>query len=279
MDSMPMLAATAGAYLLAGFVKGVIGLGLPTVAIGVLGLMMTPAQAAAILLVPSLVTNVWQFVAGGELLALMRRLWPMLVGICLGTWIGALLLPGGGTAEATVWLGAALAIYAALGLFKVNFSVPPRAEIWLGLMVGVATGAISVATGIFALAAPYIQALKLERDRMVQALGLSFTVSTIALAVALAHGGEMKTSLIWPSLVALGAALIGMVLGQLVRGRISRGNLPAVVFRRPVAARRAFGAARLFLSRASRGSGLLLCNVDWIASRSSAYFDFGHCAT
>jgi uncharacterized membrane protein YfcA len=220
VESLPFLAATAGAYLLAGFVKGVIGLGLPTVAIGLLGLLMTPAQAAAILVVPSLVTNVWQGVTGGALLALARRLWPMLVGICLGTWLGAWLLPGGGTAEATVWLGVALAIYAALGLLNVHFSVPPRAEVWAGLLIGVANGAISVATGIFALGAPYIQALTMERDRMVQALGLSFSVSTVALAVALAHGGEMQTSLIWPSLIALGAALLGMVLGQLVRGMI-----------------------------------------------------------
>src|SRR5674476_1359615 len=56
---------------------------------------MTPAQAAAILVVPSLVTNIWQFVAGGELLALVRRMWPMLAGIALGTWIGAVLLPLG----------------------------------------------------------------------------------------------------------------------------------------------------------------------------------------
>ena len=131
MDSLPILVAVAGAYLLAGFVKGVIGLGLPTVAIGLLGLLMTPAQAAAILVVPSLVTNVWQCAVGGGLLALARRLWPMLVGICLGTWIGAILLPGGGTAEATVWLGVALAIYAALGLFNVHFSVP-RARRSLG---------------------------------------------------------------------------------------------------------------------------------------------------
>ena len=89
MDSLPILSATAGAFLLAGFVKGVIGLGLPTVAIGLLGLLMTPAQAAAILVVPSLVTNIWQFVVGGELLALVRRMWPMLAGICIGTFIGA----------------------------------------------------------------------------------------------------------------------------------------------------------------------------------------------
>jgi hypothetical protein len=220
VESLPFLAATAGAYLLAGFVKGVIGLGLPTVAIGMLGLLMTPAQAAAILVVPSLVTNVWQGVTGGALLALARRLWPMLLGICLGTWLGAWLLPGGGTAEATVWLGVALALYAALGLLNVHFSVPPHAEVWAGLLIGIANGAVSVATGIFALGAPYIQALTMERDRMVQALGLSFSVSTVALAVALAHGGEMKTSLILPSLVALGAALVGMVIGQLVRGMI-----------------------------------------------------------
>ena len=125
MDSLPMLAATAGAFLLAGLVKGVIGLGLPTVAIGLLGLLMTPAQAAAILVVPSLVTNIWQFAVGGELLALVRRLWPMLAGICIGTLIGAVLLPSGSSAQATVWLGVALAVYAGLGLIKVEFSVPP----------------------------------------------------------------------------------------------------------------------------------------------------------
>jgi uncharacterized membrane protein YfcA len=221
VDSIAMLAATAGAFLLAGLVKGVIGLGLPTVAIGLLGLLMTPAQAAAILVVPSLVTNIWQFAAGGELLALVRRMWPMLAGIALGTWIGAVLLPSGSSAQATVWLGVALAIYAGLGLVNVQFSVPPHAELWLGLVVGIATGAITVATAVFALpAVPYIQELKFERDRLVQALGLSFTVSTVTLALALYHAGEMSMALAWPSLVALGNALLGMWLGQMVRGRV-----------------------------------------------------------
>ncbi|MBM0207112.1 hypothetical protein JNW90_32035 [Micromonospora sp. STR1s_5] len=63
------------AFLLAGLVKGVIGLGLPTVAIGVLSLAMSPAQAAALLVVPSLVTNIWQLAAGSRLLPLTARLW------------------------------------------------------------------------------------------------------------------------------------------------------------------------------------------------------------
>jgi uncharacterized membrane protein YfcA len=216
------LAAVAGAYLLAGFVKGVIGMGLPAVAIGLLGLMVTPAQAAAILVVPSLATNVWQGLAGDGLRALLRRLWPMFIGVCIGTFIGALTLPRGNGEQATRWLGMVLAAYAALGLFKVHFFVPPRAQGWIGILVGIATGVISVATGVFAIpGVPYLNALGLERDRLVQALGLSFTVSTAALALALYHRGELNTSLAWPALVALGAALAGMRLGQLLRGRIA----------------------------------------------------------
>ena len=221
MNSLPILGATAGAFMLAGFVKGVIGLGLPTVAIGLLGLLMSPAQAAAILLVPSLATNIWQFVVGGELLALVRRMWPMLAGICIGTFIGAALLPRSNGGQASMWLGLALVAYAGLGLINIHFKAPPRAEVWLGLLMGTATGAITVATGIFVLpGTPYVQALQFERDRMVQALGLSFTVSTVTLAAALGYAGEIHVTLLGPALVALAAALIGMWLGQLVRGRI-----------------------------------------------------------
>jgi len=221
MDAASTLAAIAGAFMLAGFVKGVIGLGLPTVSIGLLGLLMTPAQAAAVLVVPSLVTNIWQAAVGGGLLALARRLWPLLAGICIGTTLGVVVLPHDDNGRATVWLGLALAVYAALGLVKVEFFVPRHAETWLGLLMGAATGAITVATGIFVMpGTPYIQSMEFDRDKLVQALGLSFTVSTITLAAALAYTGQVQTSLAWPSIVALAAALAGMGLGQLTRGKI-----------------------------------------------------------
>ena len=160
MDSTAIVAAIAGAFLLAGFVKGVIGLGLPTVSIGLLGLLMTPAQAAAILVVPSFVTNIWQAVVGGGLLALARRLWPMLVGICIGTVASVMLLPHDESGRATVWLGLTLVIYAAIGLMKGHFVVPPRLETRLGLLMGAATGAITVATGIFVIpGTPYLHSL------------------------------------------------------------------------------------------------------------------------
>jgi len=221
VDTTQILLAAAGAFLLAGFVKGVIGMGLPTVSIGLLGLLLTPAQAAAILLVPSIATNIWQFAVGGSLFALLKRMAPLIAGICIGTFAGALWLPGAGSKEATLWLGLALAVYAALGLFNIHFVMPPRAERWIGLLAGIATGAITVATGVFAIPmVPYIQAMQFDRDRLVQALGLSFTVSTMTLAAALGHAGEISAALAWPALAALVAALIGVLFGQIIRGRV-----------------------------------------------------------
>ena len=59
IQPLPFVVATI-TFLLAGFVEGVIGLGLPTVSMGLLSLVMAPAKAAALLIVPSFVTNVWQ---------------------------------------------------------------------------------------------------------------------------------------------------------------------------------------------------------------------------
>jgi hypothetical protein len=219
MNSLTLIAAV---FLLAGFVKGAIGMGLPTVGVGLLGLMMSPAEAAAIIVLPSFVTNVWQALAGGALRELAKRLWPMLAGICIGTYIGAMLLPSVKGGEATIWLGIALVIYAVFGLCNLHLKTPPRHAGWIGALAGLATGMVSIATAIFTIpGVPYVQSLGFDRDKLVQALGLSFTVSTVALAVALSHSGEINSGVALPSVAALVASLLGMAIGQKVRGLAS----------------------------------------------------------
>jgi uncharacterized protein len=208
-------------FLLAGFVKGVVGLGLPTVAIGVLGLFMTPVEAAALLVVPSLVTNIWQLAAGPAFLPLVRRLWPMLVCFCIGTWAGAGGLNQSSATNASTFLGVALIAYALLGLSAKQFSVPPSAERWWSPVVGVATGLVAVTTGVFVVpAVPYLQALGLNKDDLVQALGLSFTVSTVALGGVLLADGFFRPAVAASSLLALAPAIAGMFAGQWVRSRV-----------------------------------------------------------
>ncbi len=218
-------------FLLAGLVKGVIGMGLPTVAMGLLATAMPPAEAAVLLVVPSLVTNLWQLLAGPAFAALVRRLWSMMAGVVMGTIAGAGILVGNVAGLATVGLGVALVVYAVVGLAGVKMVLARRHGGWLAPLVGVATGLVTGATGMFVLpAVPYLQAIGLEKDELVQALGLSFTMSTVALALGLLRIDAWQAGSIWLSMLALVPALGGMWLGQTLRGRISAATFRRVFF-------------------------------------------------
>ena len=215
-------ALVTGVFVLAGVVKGVVGMGLPTVAVGLLALWMTPAEAAALLIVPSLVTNVWQMRPWGQLAPMLRRLWPMQAGVVGGTLAGAWWFGAPAGAWAPVALGLALVAYAAWSLAGKRLSVAPASEAALGPLVGVATGLVTAATGVFVVpAVPYLQALRCSSDELIQAMGISFTVSTLALAAGLQLGGASPGAAWMLSLWMLLPALAGMALGAALRRRLS----------------------------------------------------------
>ncbi|HEX5999908.1 MAG TPA: sulfite exporter TauE/SafE family protein [Hyphomicrobiaceae bacterium] len=216
------LVFVAAVFVLAGLVKGVIGMGLPTIAMGLLAVVMPPVQAAALLAVPTILTNVWQMLAGPGLVPLVRRLWSMMLGVCLATWASVGLMTGTTARLGTVVLGVALVLYAASGLAAVRLPAPGRWERVLSPLLGAATGVIAAATGVFAIpSVPYLQAIGLEKQELVQALGLFFTVSTSALAVNLVIEGGLRLSLAGDSLMGLVLACAGMWLGQAIRQRLS----------------------------------------------------------
>jgi uncharacterized protein len=215
------VAVIALTFVLAGLVKGVVAMGLPTVAMGLLSLVMPPVQAAALLVVPSLVTNVWQLIAGPRVTALLKRFATMMLGVCLGTVLGIGLLTGSATTLAATALGGVLAAYGAIGLISARFTVSARSEGWLSPLIGLITGVLTGATGVFVVpAVPYLNSLGLEKEELIQALGLSFTVSTVALAIGLLASGEFQASAAGSSLLALVPALGGMLLGQSIRNRL-----------------------------------------------------------
>jgi uncharacterized membrane protein YfcA len=223
MSNTVFILAVAGfAFVLAGFVKGVLGQGLPTVAIGILALTMSPGEAAALIVIPAVLTNIWQAWFGPSLGPLVRRLWPTLAASFLGTFaataLGLGLLTPEAAALARKALGIALVIYGLLGVSRLQLRVPPRAEPWLGPTMGAANGAVSTATGVFMFPViPYIQSLGLDRDDLVQAQGISFMVSTMALTVVLLGNGTLNATNATASLAAMVVTFVGMFAGQRAR--------------------------------------------------------------
>lgn len=212
----------AAVFLIAGIVKGVVGLGLPTIAIGLLAVVMSPLEAAAILIIPALITNVWQMLAGPSLGSVARQLWPMLLAVCLGTWCGAPLMPAIAGPVAAAALGGTLILYALSGLAAYRVSIPAAHKKIVGAVTGFVTGLITAATGVFVIpAVPYLQAVGFDNEELVQALGLSFTVSTVALAVNVSGAGALNAAMAGTSVMVLAMTCTGMWTGQSIRQRLS----------------------------------------------------------
>jgi uncharacterized membrane protein YfcA len=217
----PVLIFIAAAFLLAGFVKGVVGLGLPTLSMGLLAVAMPPSQALAIVIAPAVVTNIWQTFVGPYLRDIIRRLWPLMVGTALGIWLNRDMLTGPYARYGTIFLGILLVIYAASGLRKFIFSVASRDEKWIGGIVGLITGAISAATGVQVIPSmPFMQAIGMEKDELVQALGVYFTVATLALAFNLASDGLINAATAVPGVIAMTTSFAGMFIGQALRSQM-----------------------------------------------------------
>ncbi|MBN9372325.1 MAG: hypothetical protein ABS53_02455 [Hydrogenophaga sp. SCN 70-13] len=218
---MQQLVAVAAVFVVAGTVKGVTGLGLPTVAIAGLSMVLPLAQAAALLVLPSLLTNVWQYLRCGVAWAVWRRT----RGLCLGTAAGAWLSPLPEVASAGPWAqaltGGLLAFYGLAGLVGLRLPPPGRHDAWIGPAMGLATGALTVASGVFVMpSVPYLQSLGLNKDTLVGALGLTFTVCTLCLWISLGAGG-VRTDALAASASMLLPALLGLGLGAFARQRLS----------------------------------------------------------
>ncbi|MCC8689515.1 sulfite exporter TauE/SafE family protein [Xanthomonas campestris] len=220
----------AGVFLLAGGVKGVAGMGLPTVAMGLLGLWLPPSQAAALLVLPSLVTNLQQ-AWGPAPGALLRRLWPLLALMSVGTWMTAGVIIGGDPRTLRAALGVLLVAYALLGLARWQWALPPRHERWASPLTGLISGLLNGATGVVVLPiAPYFAALGLPRELLIRALATCFGTATLALAIALVWQGGVPLSAGVPSLLALLPTALGVWAGTQVRRRISAEMFRRVFF-------------------------------------------------
>lgn len=232
MDLAPILVMFVFfTFVLAGLVKGVTGMGLPTVAMGLLATVVPPHEAAAMLLVPSFLTNLWQFVTGPDPRGACRRLWPMMAAVAAGAVATAGALAGATAAYAATGLGIVLIVYALFGLSGRRLAIARETERWAAAPIGLATGAITGLTGVFVIpAVPFLQAIGLEKEELIQALGLSFTVSTVALGLGLALNGALATAALGASAAALVPAALGMAAGQELRQRISPEAFKLVFF-------------------------------------------------
>jgi uncharacterized membrane protein YfcA len=226
-DLLPVLAI----FLLAGLVKGVAGFGLPTVSIALLALFRPLPEAIALMLVPSLATNLWQAFAGGTLRQVAPRIGAFLACAAGAAWMAAGQLARADAVLLSGLLGLTLVASSAVALAAPAMPAPgPRAERWLGPPLGLVSGAIAGLTGSFLVpAASWLQAIRLPREQFVQGFGLAVVLVNGAIAAGLAGGGMLPAELGLASLAGLVPAFLGMAAGRRLRLRLDEAAFRRIV--------------------------------------------------
>jgi uncharacterized membrane protein YfcA len=217
-----LLAIACAAFFFAAFSKGITGMGFATTCLPILALTIGLEIALPLVLVPSVASNIIVQIEAGHFRESLRRFWPMLVAAMIGVVIGLALLTWMETRLAAAALGGVLIVYGLFALRTPNLTLPPHLEKPLGPVTGLLTGIVNGLTGSQLMPVlPYLMALRLDRERFVQAINCSFTLSSLVMAAGLSKIGLMNVETTLVSALGVVPVWIGLKLGSKVRQRLS----------------------------------------------------------
>jgi len=213
----------AFALLIAGIVKGILGIGVPVVSVSLLSLVISVPMAVSLLPVPILLSNIWQSFQGGQFESTLRRFAPLIAALIIGTFAGARLLVDIDQRVLIGIVGAAVLVFALSAYFPRHLQLSRRAEHWLGVPIGFFAGVLGGMTTFFG--PPLIMflfALNLDKDQFVGTISTVYLCAAVPLAVALGMFGFMGPQEYLWSTVAAAPLLVGVLLGQWLRSRVSQ---------------------------------------------------------
>ncbi len=220
-DVLTALAIFSSIFL-AGLLKGLIGVGFQTVGIAFLTIITNLPNAISLLLIPSLVTNLWQAGVGREFFSILIRLWPMIVTSSIMVWFGSKALTTVSLSYLSTLLGVLIIVYSTFSLLGLRFDIKTKNEWWLTPFIGLINGTLTGMTGIFVLPCVfYFHAIGFRKDTLIQSMGILFTALTLMLIVSLKTKYIFTLELsVWSALAIIPAST-GVFFGQIIREKFS----------------------------------------------------------
>lgn len=215
-------AGCAAAFFLGGLVKGILGIGLPLVAVPLLSLVLPVSTAIALVAVPVLGSNVWQAYDNRLTGVDVRRFSPLLAALVVTTLVTVpmtLVLPA---SALNAMMAAAVVTAVVLMAANPQLRISREREKMAGALVGAVSGALG---GISSLTGPviitYLMALKLKREEFIGNVSVIYLAGAIPLYAAMALFGRLQPLHLLLSAAAMLPMALGLALGKSLRGRIS----------------------------------------------------------
>jgi hypothetical protein len=209
-------------FLIAGVVKGLVGLGLPTITIALTSLVLPLTEAIALIALPTVFSNIWQAAVGGNFRAIVRRQWPLIVPLMIFLYATMGIVGQKGPSWAFLVLAAVLVLYSALGLFRIRLHIHADLEKPLAPVIGVISGFVAGVVGVPVVPLmPYLQGLDIKPSELVQTLGVVLCATSLTLTASLLNFGMLDGRRTIVSAAAVVPAIAGMYVGQHIRRRLS----------------------------------------------------------
>jgi uncharacterized membrane protein YfcA len=222
VSNFESIVLVAAVFLLAGSVKGMLGLGIPIVVLACLSATLGLKETMGLIIVPGIVTNVWQALAGGAFFPIVRRLRTLLLASVAGIWAGTQILTVADPVILTAILGTLLFVYSATSLMRPRIPSPGKREWIFSPLMGAAGGLTFGMTGSYMVPGVlYIEALDMPRDEFVQALGIVFCLIMIVLGLFMSRYQILPPETALMSAAAMVPTSLGMILGQRLRHRLT----------------------------------------------------------
>lgn len=207
---------------LGGAVKGMVGVGLPLVVVSMLGSLLDPRLAVALVTMSVVVSNIWQSVRSGILFSAMRRFWPLILTFSLSTWLGAHILVSMDPSLMLGLLGVMVVLFSLLGLLQPEFRLSTKQERFAGPGVGIVAGVLN---GVSTVNGPplaiYLVSLGLAKEAFIGSYGLIALCGSFPLLLSYVSVGLLGPTELAASLLAVAPAIAGLAIGERLRFRIN----------------------------------------------------------
>ncbi|MEP3232319.1 MAG: sulfite exporter TauE/SafE family protein [Hyphomicrobiales bacterium] len=223
-----LLVVAAVAFLFAGTVKGLVGLGLPTTVIGILAQFTDPRQAIALLLLPILISNTWQIYRSGMAVKMFKKLWLFSLFMCSLIFITSQFAATISTKALTLSVGIMIVLFVVTNLFLKKLTISDNHDKAYQIGFGAAAGIMGGMTSLWAPpVVMYLLSKRVSKDEFVASVGVLLMAGSIPLL-----GGYISAGLTTPTLLLYSLLMVIPTLAGFAIGEWARSFLEAEQFRK-----------------------------------------------